>query len=529
MQTVPGGGFYLIKVTGSVTHTWNPECGKDDTPVRQCDRSLDGATLGPLDNIGGAYITLGGGPVGVSMENGREPWREYLRPHNGAAAVFVRYDGPVTLWARRTIVVGCDWTIWSSCGDGYVPQYFLSGGNEVQVLYVPVPASVEGPTVVAPGQSITFTGRTVQDYPVDEPYAGYRSIWWTYLEGDTLTQPGKQGTEAGAWNCSYKLSCAFAPRVSGRMRMIAYINGYEVTAYSEILHVQESSMNLSCTGDLGSNKVTRGSVVHCQVSATPSGALTDIRWSFADSAGHAVTGPPDVPVWGGTMAVGGTISVTALLDSLPVHADTVISVQARTWPSMSVVAVDSGNGHLPTHPTLPRQLADTHPPIPSAPIAIDTIASGPNEGFAYLPTAVASVTTVVHISAGFNPGTPLYNLQHSGVDPLTHDPFCTKRQFNTVIQRGARQHEGLIPGPTPSHVSVYRQWFSHNRPQDSLEPVNGYLRDFSVDYPFDAYVEAEFDQHVSSAAASDPNQHHPNETPPGPVAFPTVPCRPRLF
>lgn len=68
------------------------------------------------------------------------------------------------------------------------------------------------------------------------------------------------------------------------------------------------------------------------------------------------------------MVTGGTISVIARLDTLPVHADTIVSVQARRWPSMSVVAVDSGNGPLPAYPTLTRQLADRHPPIPSGPI-----------------------------------------------------------------------------------------------------------------------------------------------------------------
>lgn len=281
--------------------------------------------------------------------------------------------------------------------------------------------------------------------------------------------------------------------------------------------------------DCGSGSVTRGDSLTCHVKAEPSGRLTDIQWAFVDSAGHRITGPSGMDSWGGTMVVGGEMQVTAQLDGDPQTRTERIIVGPRTWPRMTLIAADSGNGHLPQQPTSTDQLADTHPPIPSRSIEIRSIATGPNTGWAYLPTPIASVTVAVHINGGFQRGTPLYQKQRSGVDPVTGQPFCTKNQFTSAIQTAARQHEGLVSGPTPSHVAVYRRWFNNNTPQDSMEAVIGFLSDFSADYPFGAFVDAEFDEHVASAARHDPDQNHPNETPPGLVSYPTVPCRPRLY
>ncbi len=109
---------------------------------------------------------------------------------------------------------------------------------------------------------------------------------------------------------------------------------------------------------------------------------------------------------------------------------------------------------------------------------------------------------------------------------MTGNQYCTKNQFANLVQRGAREHEGLLTGPTPSHVAVYRQWMNSNSPQDSMEAVVGFLPDFSPTYSFAAHVDGEFDQNVAGPASRDPKQgHHP----PGIVSYPNVPCQPRLF
>jgi hypothetical protein len=140
---------------------------------------------------------------------------------------------------------------------------------------------------------------------------------------------------------------------------------------------------------------------------------------------------------------------------------------------------------------------------------------------------VTQVRAVVHISSGFNPGTPFYQLQHSGIDPVTGDPFCSKGQLSQ-LERAARQHEGLVSSSLTSHIEVHERWFRNNTPQDSLERVTAFQGSIPHGLTFNELVDAAFERYVSTPAVSDPNQNHTTGTPPGLVAFPAVPCRPRF-
>lgn len=517
-------GYYLIRVTGTVTHSWNPACDPL-IPALGCARNLDGVTLGPLDAGGASFISVGYLPPGWTPEGGRQVIPEYLQPDLNVAnsgVVLVRYDHPQTVWVRRSVNHGCLPSVWNTCAEERQPQYFLTSDQRITLSYVATPIAVEGPTGVAADQEGMFTGQVVDGLSVDSWAPGHKAVWWTFFEGDTLGNPGS-GTPVQVYECQGRMSCSYDPQTGGRMQMVAYVHGRYLEAFGNVVREQESRLELSCPPS-----VERGNPMRCTVAANPAGTLTDIQWSFSDTAGHVVRDSGRAE-WTGTMVVGGRINVTARLSGTPVASDTPIAVTPRRWPRISVVAVDSGNGHLPAQPRFIYDLADTHPPIPDGPIDIDTITSGPNAGWAYLALPITRVRAIVHISGGFRPGTPLYQMQRWGTDPVTGQPFCRPSQFSSDVEQGARQHEGLIAGPSPSHVSVYRQWYRNNTPQTHMEAVAGFLDDFSVDYPFQAKVEVDFDTYVSRPAKDDPNQMHTTDSPPGLVPFPSVPCMPRLY
>jgi hypothetical protein len=214
------------------------------------------------------------------------------------------------------------------------------------------------------------------------------------------------------------------------------------------------------------------------------------------------------------MVVGGRIAVTAKLNGLPVAADTAIVVRPRTWPRINVVAADSGNGHLPAAPRRYGDLADTHAPYPMQPYVTARVSSGPNAGMWYLTNPIQTVTANVHISDGFKPGSPFYAQQHSGTDPVTGDPFCARWQVS-AIERGAREHEGLIPSALTSHVEVFQQWFRTNAPQNSMEAVTGRAEEFTSDWTFSDKLAQEYILKVADPAFQDPNQKHTADNPPG--------------
>ncbi|HEX8320904.1 hypothetical protein [Longimicrobium sp.] len=106
----------------------------------------------------------------------------------------------------------------------------------------------------------------------------------------------------------------------------------------EIRYTRDSEdLELSCAGDLGSNRVTRAQEIRCLVKAS-SGTVQVQEWSFTgtDSHGRLYTSPeefttPDT-TWGGQMVISGTVTVRArvnggeLLDrSVPV------TVEPRDW------------------------------------------------------------------------------------------------------------------------------------------------------------------------------------------------------
>ena len=535
--------YVLLRVGGTLQAVRNPyilDTKPGDGPIsysafESYEATARGATHLWLLGSGGTWVPPAGGEILTG----------YFRPDPGDARdmiLLVRVGPtPAQLWSHRDPLPGRQlyyycFEIYPYCsiteegkfarpGENngqWIENYWLQQSHTVTATAIPEPLTVDGPDAVSPGDTATFTATPWGSLRLRNQVGILPRVWWIWYPNDTTAVPNPK-VRPEILFCRGP-SCPFAPAQSGRLRVQTFVEGAPVDA-ERIVKLQQHSLELSCP-----DSVERGSSARCTARAVPSGTLDSIRWTFTDTAGIATTtdtsGTAD---WAGKMVMGGRVSVSARLNDTPVAADTPVAVSARTWPRMTVVAHDSGNGHLPARPRVPRDLADTHPVVNLDPFDTELIGSGPNAGWWYIKSPVTRTYAPVHISSGFKPGTPFYQLQHSGVDPVTGDPFCSKGQLHHV-ETGARRHEGLLASSLVSHIEVYELWFSTNSPQVSMERIvlhRGMLPDSN--FTFAHWVEAEFVENVSQPSAADPNQRHTTDIPPGLVAFPPVPCRPRFF
>ena len=260
--------------------------------------------------------------------------------------------------------------------------------------------------------------------------------------------------------------------------------------------------------DCGGGTVARGDSIGCHVSADPpGGTLTNIQWSFTDSAGVTVSAPNGTgDRWGGTMVTGGEISVSAILNGDSVGDTKRIAVRARNWPrlQLSTPAHDSLHGHLPVIPTVlpnghlanPGELADSH--LERNPYNMPWgnnyvgINSGPNTGYWYVTQPLRRPTFLVHTSDAFSPGNPWYERQHGP------HPYCSKHDVRNILRRRARAHEGIdgpIHGdpyqPTYSHYSAARHWFASQVDVNKMfEEKVFYLQPGQSGFTFTTFVQA---------------------------------------
>lgn len=534
---LPPNTYVLVRIGGTLRGERNPfllDTSPGDRPisytaVESYERTGRGATHVWL-HPGGAFPPPFGG----------ENLSRYVMPDAAGRDMIVLVRvGSVSpqVWTQRDMMTGtylpgfycfanapyCREEVdiaWPGSGvNQWLEDYWLRQSHTVTAVAIPEPLALAGPEVVAPGGTATFTASpSSSDLRLRDRNGQPSAFFWLWYPNDTTSVPPKLNTPEIVCSGPLRATCQFAPKQSGRLRAQTFVEGALVEV-DRVVRVQQQKLDLTC--DVYS--VERGRSIQCSAAANPSGTLDSIRWQFVDSAGHAVRDSSGSASWGGKMVIGGRISVTAILNNSLVADDTVIVVRPRTWPRITVVAADSGNGHLPAAPTRYGELADTHAPYPMQPYATERVASGPNAGRWYLRTPITTVTANVHISDGFNPGTPFYAQQHSGIDPVTMNPFCARSQVSAV-ERGAREHEGLIASALTSHVEVYQRWFRTNAPQDVMESVTGKDDDFGSTWTFSDMLTQVYIARVAEPAYNDPNQKHTTDNPPGLVAFPAVPC-----
>lgn len=495
--TIPASSdYYLIKITGKISHDWNELC-----PVWQCPNTLDGATLGPLQG-GAGGVALGYARPGVDVAGGASPSRYYAKQHpdgDGTAFVLARASYDRVLWASRSgLGTGC-LKVGGVCDpNNRQPQYFLSGQQSVTLHSIPVPLSVTGPAGVATGQPGAFTATVVENLPADLDANGNKRVFWYFMEGDTLATPGG-GTLRNVTACNTTLACSYAPVKNGRMKVTAYVHGHALTGYSQVVRIglvdpcagtaSASGASFNCQEPIPALVLTcpasvmRTNTITCTVSAQPSGALTDIRWTFKPDPVmiHPKVGPVEMagtvsetttePKWEGPLVLPGMITVHATLDSRPDSASTRVSVTERSWntgtgPAPSRIELSWGaapmigasasfgeNVHLQADGTAVGGFTllgfdlNSSTPVPSG--QIKSVPTGPNQGYQYVEQYEIRLNRAYRLNRYITPENPDLDIEVSpGVFQNRWDALVTAGRDPSVFRQRAIQHETYGSGAT---------------------------------------------------------------------------------
>lgn len=547
LGTGPGASWVIVRVSGSMTARHNPAC---DTlslnfPCQTGD-PVGKFSAEPSDE----------GPVQVWTQDG--PWfpGKILLRGAGGGAIGLHHqanDGPV--WA----VLNVSNPIPSSSNPGTPPHsYILDGGYEVSAEAVPSPMQIDATDPDSTGAR-TYTIQPLYGLQIDQPvYVG-----WQFVPGDSVSQYtiGAEGAW-DLWDCygQGRTTCTWAPPpgVNGRMQAWTYMEGQQVTGRSDYVHrsggplcsssIPRGGATLDLSGSGCQNQeprisvrcdptsVLRGATIRCDVSASPPGATaTKIQWLFVDSVGHNISGPSDSTHWGGTMVISGTVKVTAVVSQGTSTDSAQIHVGRRKWSSLRLEVVNDGQGTLPP-PEAVRfqwQLAQTRLLArPDTELVVGTIDSGPNTGWAYVPTAVR-IRAAVDVNTAWNRGSAWYNLQKTGptgqldgAGNATH--YCATWELAPALA-SALDHEGLTHGPIVSHIDVFKDWFKNHPDQDSIEAAIRYRPDLLPSETAASSIANGEMARIVDRAFADPDQRHTNDIIPGRVQPAIWPCQMRFF
>jgi hypothetical protein len=254
---------------------------------------------------------------------------------------------PLKVWTQRDMMTGTYLPGWycfpnvpycreevdiAYPGSGvnqWLEDYWLIESHTVTAMAIPEPLSMEGPEVVAPGDSATFTANpSSSDLRLRDRNGQPSRFFWLWYANDTI--PASPPASSPTIVCLGQLqaTCQFEPKVSGRLRVQTFVEGALVNV-DRVVRVQQQRLELSCP-----SSVVRASTVQCTVSAVPTGTIDSVRWAFVDTAGHTIRDDSTGLVsWTGPIVVGGRVSVSAKLNGQRVSQDTTVKVTPRGWTS----------------------------------------------------------------------------------------------------------------------------------------------------------------------------------------------------
>jgi hypothetical protein len=246
--------------------------------------------------------------------------------------------------------------------------------------------------------------------------------------------------------------------------------------------INTGNIKLSCTGDLGPNRVTRGKQINCTAEKDPAnatGALTVTEWSF--NGAPRTDGDPTSSTWGGIMVTGGTVQVKGRV------ATATIAVVDRPSPEVPLLhqgeelGATGGEARVPALPSeiaWAKDLGETRffaepPPGVQLEDPIQQVSGGPNDRLAYFGDLSFPVWVYVRINTGaMARGSAFYNAQEqgssSGGTRVGGTRWCSRRVVNTTLPDQVRAHERR-------HVEIYQQYYAQVvRPElTALEQMTG--------------------------------------------------------
>ena len=384
---LPDSAWIMIEVRGTVLHTKHPWCDQLYSASGGCNYTLDGVRLGPLERHGGSGVIVSLLPPGVVphpyFSNGDYMYAPDGNIHGDVARMVVRNTtGPKVVWFRRLDATPKPGNATTGI---YGPMYYMSSDQKLSAHVIPPPVRVDAPALVREGEVATFSVSPTADFKFRMPDSRPQFVYWRFFPGDTAARPNQFGPRHDV-PCDSTV-CRWTPEKSGRMWAYTYVDGFGVEAQSQIVRVDSAELELTCP-----DSIMRGERIDCSVRAKPQGELTDIRWGFRDDAGHQIPGPGE-NAWGGTMVIGGTMSVSAKLNGVPASKSKRISVTARDWSDelppgrVEYVSCSQRTDTCPQSP-LARELDAGITFLPGHLIEVtyrpQPVADGPNAGWWYL-------------------------------------------------------------------------------------------------------------------------------------------------
>lgn len=298
----------------------------------------------------------------------------------------------------------CTMPICKGVGDytwnGTYTHYLQTSTQKLIFTAVPIPLSVIPDTTEVPeGTFLSFQTRT------PETRTNPTRHRWFFAAGDTAAAPAWPDTSTMRPVCGYfsggfgGTHCDARITASGRMYVAADVgdNGARVLNASPVIRAEgQSRVSLTCDGDLGRNRVTRGKLVRCtatRAAGTGSVPLAITGWSFQGRP--RADGAPTATGWAGEMVKSGTVVVywkrqgSTTLDSTAAA----VEVVPRSWSEPTLPAAEER--FEACTPPLTRECPVQYPPVyqrdmgRTVPFYDRTytwlhIQGGPNQGYNYV-------------------------------------------------------------------------------------------------------------------------------------------------
>jgi hypothetical protein len=316
--------------------------------------------------------------------------------------------------------------------------------------------------LVAEGQEATFTLEAVDGIT--------RPQWYFFAW---------EGSVRLLRDCFGQLTCTVIPPKRGSVIVYGAWNGYAFG--SEYLHIKTApadsargaNLALTCTGDLGVNRVTRGGTISCNATKDPADApdpLIVTGWSF-DGVTRA-DGQSASTEWVGQMARSGTILVRGRIGSATErNASAAIEVVDREWagraPVFSIRRIQNGEDDRLTLSSQVRWAHDLGAadffPVESeddTPPEVSTvIQGGPNDGIAFFGDLSFRVFALYVLNdAAMTRGSDFYEAQEpsgaGGGTRIAGINWCDAGVVTRTLRSLVEAHE-------LHHVEVYRETFTH--------------------------------------------------------------------
>jgi hypothetical protein len=372
----------------------------------------------------------------------------------------------------------------------WIEDYWLKQSHTITATRIAEPLSVDGPAVVAPGKSATFTGKPWGDLRLRNKAGVLPRVWWVWWPGDTTAVPNPY-VRPEVLPCEEQ-SCTYVPARSGRLRVHTFVEGAPVEVDRLVRvqqHVepeQQPTLNLVCTPT-----VTRGDEVRCTATVIPAMEMVVAEqsargpgFSFTEARADTVAAG-DSATWTGRAVaptqVRLTVRVTVAGQGKVLRETASFAVTARTWAPYQLVAPSAltvglrgqmtaypSNGHLGNFGLNGLNPFST---------PIDSVGSGPNAGLLYFvdrPPFISSGSTIF-THPGLYPPTGGGTWGHTGAQQWYNDqngaPSGTCSQSDVPLLRiEVERHEGVTKASN-SHYGVANQQFLAHRPERTLEAL----------------------------------------------------------